>query len=163
MNVVKPWVFASMSACSGAMGVPLEVLKDAKDKGCPAFQGGGRVDYQSFSVWFFNGGDEEVSKPDDGTSSWKESLDKQRALKEKLIVEQRSGKLMDIAEGKRQAGEACGFLFGELDRVTRELPPMLKGRDETAVHAELVKSHAVIKKNAKVKFDLVGEQTDEKE
>lgn len=52
-------VFESIRQTSGATGIPVAILRDAKRRGCPAFKSGNRIDLGAFLRWHFENSDDK--------------------------------------------------------------------------------------------------------
>ena len=65
------------------------------------------------------------------------------------------GKLGEHAEFKRQAGDAVGFMFSELDRRDRESPPAFAGRSAIEIAERMEADTKSIKRNLAAKFDTL--------
>jgi len=94
----------------------------------------------------------------DGEEIQKEKLKKltaeRRMTELKLAKEQ--GRMMETADGKRQAADAMAMTFSELDRRDRELPPALAGRNAVEISERMENDTKAIKKNLAVKFSEIG-------
>jgi len=121
-------VYSSMAECSGATGIPLTLLKQAKRTGCEAFQWN-RVDLAKFLSWVF-GHDNES---EDGMD-WGNELKKWLAKRAKLAHDRDNGALMPVDQVAREVRASVTVVFADLDRVfTGTLPPVLKGLGEVDI------------------------------
>ena len=84
-----------------------------------------------------------------------------RETKAKMEMEnaQRRGETVAYGEARRQASEAAALYFAELDRMCRELPPIIKGLDEIGVFRKLEQRREEIRETLNRAFDAVGEQS----
>lgn len=80
-----------MAACSGATGIPLPVLRQAKRAGCTAFDASGRVHLASLLPWLF-------SRDAEATIDWTARLKRSQALRSELETAKRRGELVDAAQ-----------------------------------------------------------------
>jgi hypothetical protein len=67
-----------------------------------------------------------------------------------------AGETMLVSEAQRQAGEACGYFFSELQRMERELPPALAGGTAVDCFKRIHSFVEGLRKSAKEKFAQVG-------
>jgi len=83
-------------------------------------------------------------------------LKEQRAaLARKNALE--AGELMPVASAVRQAGEAMGYTFSELERMARECPPGLAGQDAVTIGKRLSAEVEKIRKTLNEKFQTIKE------
>lgn len=131
--------YDSMSNCAGETKTPLALLKNANKKGCKAFKHG-RVDFLIFLEWLFTDGMNQSG------INWHEHGKKFQALSFELNYEERRKVLMDFSIVEQFISNLVGkTFFGELDRLSQEYPPSLKGKSEIAIHEECIKQHESIK------------------
>ena len=112
--------YPSMSACAGATGIPAEVLRKAKNAGCPAFHSNGRVNLSALLPWLFT--------PVAGEAAAKESF-REAELREKIAKadllelkrKEREKDLVNMGEAK----EACVELVQPVARMVKEMPARL--------------------------------------
>jgi hypothetical protein len=117
--------FDTMAQAAAATGVPMPALKVAKSAGCPAFKHG-RVDFGEFLRWWFNANFD--------TTDWSNELQKAKALREQIRLGEDKGRVIDFRKVERFLDEVIGrFFFAEIERMTQEFPPALKGLDETQI------------------------------
>lgn len=132
-------VFESMPHLSGTIGMPIGIVKALKAAGCPAFVAGNRVQlYPLLRQFFaeFGGGDSE-SAPPDGLPTWREALNRVQTQREEVKLAKEKGELMPTADAERMAGEAMGYCFAELERITVELPPAMAGMGAVEIHKRI--------------------------
>ncbi|MDE2102236.1 MAG: hypothetical protein KGL39_33630 [Patescibacteria group bacterium] len=94
-----------------------------------------------------------VSDLPKGFASWKEFGESRRAKIADVELQQKKGLLGLHSEFKRQAGEAVGFMFNELDRRDRECPPVFAGRSAVEIAERMESDTKSIKKNLAAKFE----------
>lgn len=94
----------------------------------------------------------------EGFSSWKEVLDSEKAKREAIRRQVDEGAMMPTADAKREAGEAMGLTFAELDRRDRELPPALAGLSAVEIFKRMKSDTESIRKNLTEKFKEIGKQ-----
>ncbi len=125
--------YDSMSACSGATGIPLATLRQAKRAGCPAFAGS-RVDLPGFIAWWFN-------QPDDHDAGvdWGQRLKRALAQREELRLSRDRNLLCVRDEAVRQVNGCLSDLHSNLERkFSLELPPDLVGRTAVDISERLM-------------------------
>lgn len=149
-------IFESLAQASSTIGAPLALLKAAKRKGCKAFISGSRVDCASLLPFLF----EMLSKGSElpgGMSSAVEWLTTEKAKREAIKRKIDEKSMMPTADAQRQASEACGYLFSELERAERELPPSLAGATAVDIAKRLHGFNEAVRTEAKQKFERIGE------
>jgi hypothetical protein len=148
-------VCESMKQAASLIGWPLRIVKAAKDRGSKAFLAGNRVD-----IGLLLPDLAEMTIPTGdippGFTSWKEFGDAQRAQLEAIELQRKRGAMMDIDDARRQAGEAMGLTFAELERLCNDLPPALAGLDAVAIFKRMTSDVERIRKSLKEKFSEVG-------
>jgi hypothetical protein len=147
--------FESLGQASGAIGAPQSLLKAAKRAGCKAFISGGRVEIAVLLPFLFARLVKKSHLPT-GMASAAEWLTMERARREAIKREMDQGETMPTAEAERQAGEACGFFFAELERGERELPPALAGGSAVEIYERLHAFTENLRQAGKEKFEKVG-------
>jgi hypothetical protein len=70
---------------------------------------------------------------------------------------QEAGELMTCASAVRQAAEAMGLTFSELERLSREIPPSLAGLDAISIGKRLAAEVETIRKTLHEKFQTIAE------
>ena len=154
-------VVGSMEQATAACGMPVSMLKRAKRDGCPAFKPSNRIHLGELLRWFFaqttqDMGDEQ---PPDGLATWRDALNRAQTKREEIRLAKDKGQVVEFDEARRQASEAAASYFAELDRMCRELPPILKGLDEIGVFKKLEQRREEIREQLNRAFDAVGEQS----
>jgi len=123
-------MFDSLAQCSAATGVPVTALKMAKANGCQAFRST-RVDFGGFIRWWFGAKVDSVD--------WSKELKKEQTLRERIKREEDQRESINFGKVSRFLQTLVGqHFFGELERMSQEWPPVLKGLDERAIHAAIV-------------------------
>ena len=118
--------YASMQACSGATGIPLDVLKASKKGGCPAFHGSGRVDLGKLLPWLFR----DDSDGEETVSDWGKELKKWQAKRAKLEHDRETGDLVEKTVVIEQVRELNAKARAVLQRLLEvELPARCAGQD----------------------------------
>jgi hypothetical protein len=148
-------VYATMKMAAAATGIPLAVWRHSKAHGCPAWRPNSSVVLSEFLAWSF-GQLKDATELPEGLASWGEAFAMEKALRERNRRMIEEGKLMSSDDGKRQAAEASGFLFGELHRLQHELPAALMGLDGPGMQSELEKAHEELKERARERFKAIG-------
>jgi len=148
-------VYGSMQACASATGIPLQVLKRSKKKGCPAFRAT-RVHLGELLPWLFAQGD------DAAVGNWADALVEAKAKRERLKLEREKGEAIgrDLVKSAVQCGVSA--VFAGLDkRFVNELPPVLKGLDELAIRDRVRTSIEKLKADLRVEFARIEEIKEE--
>jgi hypothetical protein len=149
----------NMTQAATVTGAELVYIKMAKQKGCPAFGVANRIDLQilfPFLVSMLVDLLKKGSKIPGGFATWKQVLESEQATMATIERKSKENKLMETAEAKRQAAEACQFVFNELERAERELPPALAGLSSVECFKRLHSFTEGLRKNAQAKFEEVG-------
>lgn len=121
--------YGSMSSCHGATGIPLALMKAAKNGGCKAFHDSSRVRLAPLLRWIFEKGDKAENM------DWGKEFSKWKAKREKIRHDKDDRKILDKSEADEAANEITGVMFAELDRVFKqELPAALRGCDERQIY-----------------------------
>jgi hypothetical protein len=112
--------------------------------------------------WWFAQAIEESGEdmPPDGLSSWRDALNRAQTKREEIRLAKDRGQVVEFDEAKRQAAEAAAVYFAELDRMCRELPPVLKGLDEIGVFNKLEARREEIRETLNRAFEAVGSQAE---
>lgn len=145
----------SIGQAAAWIGASEAVLKAAKRNGSKAFLTHGRVDIGELLPFLFKMLTTGNDLPS-GFSSWKEVLEAERAKREAIKRQQDEKSVMLTADAERQAAEAMGMVFAELERRDRELPPGLAGLDAVSVYKRMNADTESIRRNLKAKFAEIG-------
>lgn len=71
--------------------------------------------------------------------------------------ESEAGELMPCASAVKQAAEAGGYMFAELERMAREIPPALAGLDAVSIGKRISAEVEKIRKTLQEKVQAIGE------
>jgi phage terminase Nu1 subunit (DNA packaging protein) len=133
------------------------MLRKAKAAGCPAFDSAGRIKLGVLLRWFFSqSADTEAEQPPDGLATWRDALNRVQTKREEIRLAKDRGQVVEFDEARRQASEAAALYFAELDRMCRELPPVLKGLGEVAIFEKLESRREEIRAQLNAAFAAVG-------
>ena len=102
--------YDNLSAASKGMGVPLALLKQAKEAGCPAFRGP-RVHVAEYQAWTKENPGGEASK-----ETWQIQLIKKQCRRLDLQYQQQLGELVPRGELKDAMASALQPIIGTLER-----------------------------------------------
>ena len=100
------------------------------------------------------------SAPDDlRRAIAQERLEILKETKAKLVRDNKveEGKMMLCSSAVKQAAEAGGYMFAELERMARELPPALAGQSAVEVCKRISTEVEAIRKTLNEKFESIGE------
>jgi hypothetical protein len=148
-------IFESIGSAAASIGVGDALLKTAKRKGCNAFISGGRVDSAILIPFLFSMLSQASDIPE-GFSSWKEVLESEKAKRESIKRQQDEKSVMPTADAERQAAEAMGLTFGELERIANEIPPAVAGQDAVTIFKRLKSEVERMRKTLTQKFQEIG-------
>jgi hypothetical protein len=81
-----------MAACSAASKIPMKILRQAKENGCPAFTSSGRVVLVELLEWLFS----PSNRPNDDGVDWSRELTRWRAENERVENERLTGELVEV-------------------------------------------------------------------
>ena len=152
---VKFPVFESIGQAAAVLGVSLALIKAAKRLGCKAFISGSRVD-SGILVPFLFGMIAKGSELPEGMASAAEWLTTEKAKREAIKRKNDEHTMMPSAEAKRQGSEAGSYIFAELERAERELPPALAGGTAIDIFKRLHSFIETLRKTGKEKFEAIG-------
>ena len=147
-------VFDGIAQAAGLTHYTVEEIKLLKKTGSKAFIAKGRID-SLILIQDLNDLLHKASELPEGFTSWKEFGESRRAQISDVELKEKKGLLGLHSDFKRQAGEAVGFIFGELDRRCRENPPAFAGRSAVEIAERMEADTAGIKKNLAAKFDTL--------
>jgi hypothetical protein len=149
-------VVESIGAAASIIGAPKSLLKSAKHAGCKAFLTGNRIDLAVLIPFLFG----MLAKGNDlpeGIATPQDWLAMEKAKRESIKRQQDENVLAPKAEFQRQVSCAVGFIFEELDRRSRELPPVLAGLDSISIMERMEADTKTIKKNLQEKFETIAQ------
>ena len=149
-------VYSSLNQCSAATGIPISILKQSKNAGCPAFDRGNRVYLRKFLSWAF------IQKKT-GKIDWRGVLVMAKAQREELRLAKDRKQVMDFLEVKRQFAEAVGYLYSEHQRLRRELPAVCAGMNALALDTKFGEGLDGAWDRARKKFESIVEEPMEQE
>lgn len=148
-------VLKGMKHAAGILHAPYEVIRQLRESGAAGFLSDNRMDTGIVVPQIFDvvcGG----QKLPAGCASWKEAGEKYRSLIAKHELELSEKLSIPAAEAQRQANECGGYMFGELERMVRELPPALAGLSTPEVHKRLRLEVERVRTELKLKLNEVG-------
>lgn len=148
-------VVEGQEAFAAQWGYRVEVVKMAKKSGCPGFLAGNRID-PALAIPAINRLMQTKSALPEGIATPQDWLATEKAKREAIKRQQDEGAMMPTADAIRQAGEAMGLTFAELERRDRELPPALAGLPAVEIHKRMTGDTESIRKTLKAKFQEVG-------
>lgn len=131
--------FPTMSAASGATGIPLRILRQWKAAGSPGFDPSGRVYLRPALEWAFTRHPEEALP--EGATSWREALLRAQARRQELRLERERGEVVSRA----WVAQAIMRMGGELEsfRLKSEAEhPLLF----TAAGGDVPKCRAIVRR-----------------
>lgn len=149
-------ILESQAAAAGAMHVSVELVRAAKVDGCPAFISGSRVDMDILVPHCFQMLTKGENRLPSGFASWKEWTESIRGKLLDVRLDKERKAVMDTNDAKRQAGEASGYFFSELERMLREYPPSLAGGDAVHIFKKLSEFVEKLRTEADAKFKAIG-------
>ena len=131
--------FDSMANCSAITGIPIQIIKAAKNANhpnqCDAFYHG-RVQLAPLIRWIFSNKDESDESGE--LIDWKKYGEKFSALREEIKYENDSKESISRSEVADKLRKGMAALHAAWDRkIKLELPPDLKGRDELEIAKKL--------------------------
>lgn len=143
-------VYSSMQECAGATPIPLSLLKQAKRSGCAAFKWN-RVDLAEFLKWLFseqgqNAGGEASGK------DWSNELKMWLAKRAKIAHDRDARLTLSIDQARHDINAGSAFYFAHWDRMTDELPAVLKGLDAVAIRERFRSEGEKFKADLRVHF-----------
>lgn len=150
-------VYSSMVACEAATGIPLFLIKQAKNEGCPAFRFS-RVELEALLRFLFRDRkDAEAGSAKTGLS-YRQEWEKYKAWREKIKWEIDTKSVVSKDEVRRDTVAATSELYQTLDRIfCNELPPTLIGLDEMQIRNRVKKEIDQMKLQLRQRF---AEMTD---
>lgn len=132
-------VFESMQQCYAITGIPVEVQKAAKAAGCKAFVGS-RVHLYPL-LQFLHSKTDEL----DGVDDWGTEYKKWKSKREKIAHDKEARLTASKGEVSAALERIGSALVAGFDRIDQEMPPILKGLEEVAIHERLKKAHNALR------------------
>lgn len=123
-------IYDSMQACSAATGIPLSIQKQAKAAGSDAFRSN-RVSLGPLLRWIF------TERDNKRRVDWGQEFEEWRAKREKIKHDKDAKLVADKAETTFAIAKIQAAMFSILERLKSEMPPLLKGLNETGIHQRL--------------------------
>lgn len=130
-------IYESMTACAADTGLPLALIRKAKQSGAKCFKYG-RVDLKKLLSWLgpWVVQERQEELPMDPVQQGPRALEAWKARREKLKFERESGLAVGRDEVRQDVAEALALLVSELDtELCSSLPPRLVGLDELAIRS----------------------------
>jgi len=134
--------FDSMEACEARTGIPRHLLSTAKEHGCPAFEGSGRIRLAVLVRWLFTAG------ATGEVTDWAAHSDKFKALNEEVKYRESIDELVPKAEITAMVQEFSAICFGGIKRLRLEGPREFEMRDKAWLKTALETKCADILKQA---------------
>lgn len=159
-------IYGSMNACAAATGIPLWIIKQAKDSGCEAFRYS-RVDLAKLLPFLFRDGKSEGDELDPANPTakgkgWHEVWKMWQAKREELKYQNDVKQLVKRSEIQHAVQSAIATFFGEVDRLMlNEMPPKLHGLDATQTRQKLQMALEELKERLRAAFQAMAEGTEE--
>lgn len=148
--------YPSMANMSAAVGIPLTVLKSAKQAGC-SFVEHSRCDLGVFIRWYFS-----RNLTEDERENWTSRGKRAIALLNEHKLEREKQSALDRTTGIQMMTDVIGQVFcGELDRLSQEMPAALKGKNETDIHAELRRQVVAMKDKLRSSIEYWVKETED--
>jgi hypothetical protein len=140
-------IYDSLNACSGATGIPLSILKQAKKSGCDAFKST-RVDLGKLLRWLF-GKDQDG----EGSVNWGERYKRVQALRGELALDREKKESVSRGAIKDASRVIQSVMYSELDQIfCSELPADTKGCSELQIRDKNKAAIARVKQATDMKF-----------
>lgn len=118
--------YGSMQACAGATKIPLQLIKQAKHAGCPAFHASGRVKLGLLLSWIFS----TEANGQEPVGDWGKELKKWQAKRAKIEHDREVGELVEKVAVIEQVREWNAKARAVLQRLLEvELPARCAGQD----------------------------------
>jgi hypothetical protein len=134
MNKHIPTAYPSMKNAARVTGIPLHVMTEAKNAGCPAFRQNHTFDLLPFLEWIF-------TRPENAQTDWQQHLTKHKALREENRYQKEKGILIE----KQALADAYLAVFsevlGKFEKLLTETLPPLTGNLSPAQVAETNRDH----------------------
>jgi hypothetical protein len=134
-------VFASMRQCAAVKGIPLSVLKAAKEAGAPGFRPSNRVYWEDLAPWLEQHREALQQENTDTKEYWAKFKLRCDGLRSELALKKDNGELLSKTEVSQQLTRlslaAASLLRTKLEE---ELPPRLLGLDVIAIREQMAKA-----------------------
>jgi hypothetical protein len=141
-------IYDSLNACSGATGIPLSVLKQAKKGGCDAFKST-RVDLGKLLRWLF-GKDQDG----EGSVNWGERYKRVQTLRGELALDREKKELANRGEIRDAVRVIQSTMYSELEQTfCHEFPPDAKGLGEIPIRDKAKDAIKRVQKTLDRKFE----------
>ena len=151
-----PVTVEDLHSAAAILDVPYSMVAQARENGCPAFYGETKhlkINMATLVPALFHiaiGDDKtRVMRPQDALAS-----EKFKREKIKRLVDEK--KVMPVDDARQEASQAMSYCFEELERMVRELPPVLPGLEASEIAIKLDGQVEVIRKNLMEKFKNIG-------
>ena len=158
-DLVRLPIYDSLRACAGATHIPLGFLQHAKKSGCPAFTSN-RVHLGALLQWMFAKGQ---AAPDGDITNWGDELKKWLAKRAKIQHDRDAETIIDTATARADIQMGMAIVYGGLDRIAADAPPILKGLSEREIQTRLLAYIEDLKERSRPKFlaHTTNHKTDE--
>lgn len=144
---IKDLIYDGMKQASADTGIPYRVFSNCKKKGAPGFRYN-RIYMSEFLPWLFEQEGSDVGL--DGKTRYENA----RAELAEINVQEKRGRVIARDDVTGAAAKVQSVLFAAIERLSAELPPLLKGLSETEIQARLRERETIIRAN--VKKELAG-------
>jgi hypothetical protein len=152
-------VYTSMGQAAASTGIPLMVLKRAKDEGCSAFRFS-RIELGKLLPWLFRERQTELPLESAEMKSARSQVDEWTAKIKKLDYEERVGLMVAKDDVRHGLAAIVPAFFEDLDRVFRnEMPPKLVGLRELEIRAKCAEKVEQFKASLHISFAKLLELT----
>lgn len=150
-------VYNSMKECAAATGIPEEIQREAKAEGCDAFRYN-RVHLALLLpfIWKERAAPEMAEQDADGVEkprTIRQWLEYYKMSRERRRDSVEAGEIIDKSEVREGIQKAVSIYFGQLEKMIREMPPVIRGMDERGIAAEMRKSIDHIRSDVKARFE----------
>lgn len=125
-------IFSSMKQAYTITGIPLSVMKDAKQAGSTAITSAGRVDLAALLRFIFS--DDQYEN-----TNWSSELKRFQAKREELRYAEDQKRVVDRSVVQSALAKGMALLLTKIDHEFGvRLPPTLKGLDESSIQQKLL-------------------------
>lgn len=119
----------TMKQAAAVTGIPLRVLQDAKAAGCPAFRGS-RIYLEDLRAWLAVPENmDKVSKSAGPVEELEAEILRERLRLLRVKAEQAEGRVILVAEARREFGRAAATTKSKLMAVPSSVAPLVVGKD----------------------------------